>query len=256
MSERDKPGYWAVLPAEVRYDEGLKPNAKLLYAEISALANTTGYCWSTNEYFGTLFGLATSTISRLVSQLEERGYIQTEMATTDKGSERRIYAGIFQVRVRRGGLAEKSNTPLAENSKGGLAEIGKQNNTSNNIYTPYSPPKRGRRVRKPPRTAPDWCPDRFEGLWKYYPRKGRKNKQAAMDEWDKLSPSRELINTIARALQVLNTTDEDWKQGIGVPHLRRFLRDRRWEDAEETGDDAGPENEQHSSGWSPDPEVI
>ena len=33
-----KPGYWAVLPARVRYDEELRPNAKLIYAEITALA--------------------------------------------------------------------------------------------------------------------------------------------------------------------------------------------------------------------------
>lgn len=250
MSERDKPAYWAVLPAEVRYDESLKPNAKLLYAEISALANTTGYCWSTNEYFGKLFGLASSTISRLVSQLEERGYIQTEMAATDKGSERRIYAGIFQVRVRRGGLAEKSNTPLAENSKGGLAEIGKQNNTSNNIYTPYSPPTGGRRVRRAPRTAPDWCPDRFDGLWKYYPKQGRKDKQRAMDEWDKLRPDDALIDTIAQALKRMGEQDEQWKRGIGIPYLFRFLRDRRWEDAAELSDSTAPPVETERFGWN------
>ena len=250
---REIPGYWAVLPAEVRYDTGLKPNAKLLYAEISALANATGYCWATNEHFNELFGLGISTISRLVSQLEEKGYIATEMAATDKGSERRIYAGIFQVRVCRGGLAEKSNTPLAEKSKGGLAEIGKQNNINNNIYTPYSPPKGGRRVRKAPRTAPDWCPDRFEGLWKYYPKQGRKDKQRAMDEWDKLRPDSDLIDTIARALRVLNTSDEQWMRGIGVPHLHRFLRDHRWADAEESSE---VETEHQSDGWADDPEVI
>ena len=250
---KEMPGYWAVLPAEIRYDTGLKPNAKLLYAEISALANTTGYCWATTEHFSELFGLGVSTISRLVSQLEERGYIQTEMAATDKGSERRIYAGIFQVRVRHGGLAEKSNTPLAEKSKGGLAEIGKQNNINNNIYTPYSPPKGGRRVRSAPRAAPDWCPDRFEGLWKYYPKQGRKDKQRAMDEWDKLAPDAALIDTIALALQTLNKHDEQWRRGIGIPYLHRFLRDRRWEDAEEASES---DARQSDSGWADDPEVI
>ena len=261
MSTVDKPAYWAVLPAEVRYDEELKPNAKLLYAEISALANATGYCWATNEHFGELFGLGSSTISRLVSQLEDRGYIRTEMAATEKGSERRIYAGIFQVRVRRGGLAEngkgglaeKSNTPLAEKSKGGLADFGKQNNTSNNIYTPYSPPKGGRRVRRAPRTAPDWQPERFDGLWRYYPKVGRKDKQRAMDEWDKLRPDEALIDTIARALKRLNDFDEQWKRDIGVPHLFRFLRDRRWEDAAELGP---VHTDGETAGWADDPEVI
>ena len=28
--ENEKPGYWAVIPAKVRYDEELRPNAQLL----------------------------------------------------------------------------------------------------------------------------------------------------------------------------------------------------------------------------------
>ena len=43
MLEHQKPGYWAVLPACVRYDTDLPPNAKLLYAEISSLCDARGY---------------------------------------------------------------------------------------------------------------------------------------------------------------------------------------------------------------------
>ncbi len=50
MSGERRPGYWAVLPATVRYDKTLRPNAKLLYAEITALADARGYCWATNSY--------------------------------------------------------------------------------------------------------------------------------------------------------------------------------------------------------------
>ena len=42
MSGGRRPGYWAVLPATVRYDKTLRPNAKLLYAEITALADANG----------------------------------------------------------------------------------------------------------------------------------------------------------------------------------------------------------------------
>ena len=74
-----------------------------------------------------------------------------------------------------------------------------------------------------------------------------------MDEWDKLRPDGDLIDTIARALQLLNKHDEQWQRGIGIPHLHRFLRDRRWEDAEaSSASDSG----KSESSWADDPEVI
>lgn len=35
----ETPNYYAVIPAEIRYDKKLKANEKLLYGEITALAN-------------------------------------------------------------------------------------------------------------------------------------------------------------------------------------------------------------------------
>ena len=42
----DNPGYYAVIPANVRYDKRLKPNAKLLFGEITCLTNKKGFCWA------------------------------------------------------------------------------------------------------------------------------------------------------------------------------------------------------------------
>ena len=83
-----------------------------------------------------------------------------------------------------------------------------------------------------PREQPDWKPERFEGMWKFYPAKGRKNKQRAMDAWDKLKPDDALIARIGRSLEKLKATEE-WKRGIGIPHVATFLNDRRWKDADE-----------------------
>jgi len=87
--------YYAVIPAEVRYDKDLNANAKLLYGELTSLSNKTGYCWAKNEYFAELYGLSERTVSRMIAQLEAKGYIRCEMATTKDGSERHIYAGLF-----------------------------------------------------------------------------------------------------------------------------------------------------------------
>lgn len=74
MPDGQKPSYWAVLPATVRYDAELPPNAKLLWAEISALCDTKGYCFASNKYFAQNFELDTSTIQRLIKALADRGY--------------------------------------------------------------------------------------------------------------------------------------------------------------------------------------
>ena len=59
----DNPGYYAIIPATVRYDDRLTPNAKLLYGEITALSNKEGYCWAGNAYFANLYGVTKTSIS-------------------------------------------------------------------------------------------------------------------------------------------------------------------------------------------------
>lgn len=88
----EKPNYYAIIPADVRYDSELPPRAILLYAEITALSGARGYCWATNDYFAKLYDVHEKSISRLVSQLEKKGYIQTFQTRNEKGrTDRQIY---------------------------------------------------------------------------------------------------------------------------------------------------------------------
>ena len=80
MNEQE-PNYYAIIPADIRYDQDLIPNAKLLYGEITALCNKKGYCWATNDYFAELYKTSEKTISRWVKNLEEKGYIATTVQT-------------------------------------------------------------------------------------------------------------------------------------------------------------------------------
>ena len=118
MEEECRKSYYAIIPANVRYDKELKPNAKLLYGEITALANENGFCWATNNYFAELYEVAKETISRWIKQLADKGYIDVEMIYDGKElKERRIYISKNQ-RV----LTEKSK-PLDENINRGIDKI-------------------------------------------------------------------------------------------------------------------------------------
>tara|TARA_R100001463_G_scaffold36914_1_gene79453 strand:- start:628 stop:1272 length:645 start_codon:yes stop_codon:yes gene_type:complete len=72
---KEKPSYYAIIPAEVRYAKELTPNAKLLYAEITALAQKDGSCWASNKYFSELYNVSTVTISRWISSLVNNSFI-------------------------------------------------------------------------------------------------------------------------------------------------------------------------------------
>lgn len=86
--QTDKPNYYAILPAKVRYSEKISAAAKLLYAEISALSNKEGFCWATNKYFADLYKMDARSISRLVAELKDAGFITFKI---DQGEQRRIF---------------------------------------------------------------------------------------------------------------------------------------------------------------------
>jgi len=71
-----KPNYYAVIPAEVRYNKKLTPNSKLLYAEITALCNMNGKCTASTEYFCRLYEVSRVSIQKWLKTLEDNGYIK------------------------------------------------------------------------------------------------------------------------------------------------------------------------------------
>ena len=93
MNEEIKNNYYAIIPATVRYNENLKPNEKLLYGEITALANSKGFCYANNRYFANLYRVTIHTVSQWISHLEKLGYINIELIKDQKKEirERRIY---------------------------------------------------------------------------------------------------------------------------------------------------------------------
>ena len=72
---KEKPSYYAIIPAEVRYSKKLTPNAKLLYAEITALCNMNGKCTASTEYFCRLYEVSRGAVQNWLKMLDDNGYI-------------------------------------------------------------------------------------------------------------------------------------------------------------------------------------
>jgi hypothetical protein len=77
----EKPNYYSILPAEVRYNNNLTANEKLLYSEITALTSATGECWATNEYFSRLYNVTIRSIQRMISDLKKEQLIDIKLIT-------------------------------------------------------------------------------------------------------------------------------------------------------------------------------
>jgi len=112
-----KPNYYAIIPSEVRYSN-LKPNAKLLYGEITALSGKLGYCYATNNYFAELYDVSKNTISSWISDLKKLGFITVIVERNNKK----------QIIKRCIGITKKMDSPIHKKMKGNNTSI---NNTSN-----------------------------------------------------------------------------------------------------------------------------
>ena len=125
----ENPSFYAIIPANVRYDKDLTPNAKLLYAEITSLCNLQGHCWATNDYFSNLYGVSKVSISKWISQLIEKGYIQSEIVYKD-GTKQILNRYLTLLN---GPIKEKLMGPIKENFKENIIDTNNKINNSAEI---------------------------------------------------------------------------------------------------------------------------
>lgn len=124
--ETEKPSYYAIIPAKVRYDHRLKANEKLLYGEVTALCNSSGECWASNKFFAELYDVHITNVSRWVNSLVDKGYLESQLVYKEgtKEIEKRI--------LRLSSVSKNVKTPNSKNVKTSISKNAKENNTSIN----------------------------------------------------------------------------------------------------------------------------
>ena len=203
----DKPSYYAILTADVRYDKTLKPLARLLFAEITALCNKEGYCWASNQYFADLYEVDKTTVSGWIGQLKTRGYLTVQLEYKE-GSKQILNR---YMKINGEGIDEITKTsfqkdvdPIDQKTKGNTKTNTKTNITVNNV-------------------------DDFDSFWKFYPRKA--SKDAARKAWEKLRPDQHIMQMIADNVRE-RVEKGEWRKDNQsfILHASTYLNQKRWED--------------------------
>jgi hypothetical protein len=210
----EKPNYYAIIPAYVRYDNDLKANEKLLFGEITALTQKDGKCWASNNYFAELYQVSTRSITEWLSNLQKRKYINVEFIYRENTKE--IDKRVITIPIEEnfytygkkllGGYRRKLLGGIEENFQDNNTSI---NNTSINKKEIYK--------------------EKFEDIWKLYPNK--KGKTNAYKSFTKAIKDGVSLDTIKQGvINYVNYIELENVKPQYIKHGSTWFNQRCWED--------------------------
>ena len=205
--DKELPSYYSIIPATVRYDHNLKANEKLMYGEITALASKNGYCWAENRYFAELYDVHKITISNWLKNLEDNGYIRTELKYvygTKQVSKRLIYINDTPISQIAKGYKSNDYDPINQNTKEELSTTS--NNNTRDIYTTSS-----NSTRTPYKEIIDYLNEKT----------GRKYKHTAIANQRVIKARMNEGYTLEDFKTVIDKKTVEWKNDV---KMKKFLR--------------------------------
>ena len=260
-----EPAYYAVIPANVRYDTRLSPLAKLLYGEITCLCQKEGFCWATNAYFAKVYKKRKDWISRVINLLAKCGYISIELKykTGTKEIEAR-YISLRDVSYKKT-ITEKHDTPIVEKHKENNTSINNininnkyirakdcasvliepdtesKNNKCANVQPlienkntePLSATKNKSLRKSKPKLAPKVLEEEFNTVWDLYPKK--KDKTRAFKAFSKARiegvPLEKIREGVQKYVQEIENTGIEHQY---IKYGSTWFNNRCWEDEYDT----------------------
>jgi helix-turn-helix protein len=209
-------GLW--ISAEIMAEKRLNMTEKALLAEIHNLAQL-GECFAGNEHFAEVLGFKKNWISKLISDLKDKGYLFVTFTykTGTKEIEKRLLTPIGLLTntpctIDQDPIGELTNTPIGELTKDNKQVFKKQvkKQINNNTYI-----------------------DEFEDLWRIYPNK--KGKDKALVAYIKARKEKFEYETIKNGLQKyikyvqIKQTEKEF-----IKHGSTFFNQRSWQDEYDT----------------------
>ena len=119
--ERDFKGIW--IPKEIWLDSNLTWSEKMLLVEIDSLATLEKGCFATNEYLSDFFNLSKDRISKLISSLKSKGYIEVKLIYKKDTKQ------ILKREITTIGYRQKQLEGIVNNAERGIVENNEDINT-------------------------------------------------------------------------------------------------------------------------------
>ena len=87
-NERNFKGVW--VPKEIWLSRELTPLEKLYLVEIDSLDDEINGCYATNKHFEMMFGQKSANVTRIITNLKEKGWIDISYSYIGKEIDKRI----------------------------------------------------------------------------------------------------------------------------------------------------------------------
>lgn len=182
--QEQKPNFYAIIPAYVRYCPSLSLGARLFFGEISALCSAKGFCWASNSYLANLYETEVRTIQRWLHELEENCFIKIEIDQKNKNTKRKIWIrDALSPMTKMSPMTQESPPPMTKMSGShdkNVVHINTVNNTSKSTNVdleggkPPRPPKKrkGGSSKEGKEQVREWVfllPEELKALKEKYP---------------------------------------------------------------------------------------
>jgi hypothetical protein len=135
--ERAFKGVW--IPKEIWLSEDLGWTEKFLLTEIDSLSQNNE-CFASNEYFAKFFNISKDRVSKLISSLCTKGYVEVKLIYKPgtKQVQKRIITTIGYRQKQLEGIGENNYTPIGENNQDINTSFIKPINNTKELYTRYA----------------------------------------------------------------------------------------------------------------------
>ena len=202
-TENNFQSFYTVVPSAILFDENLTDAEFRLLCILLSFLTIKGEAYPSNKYLSDKFNKSVWNVSKYITKLSDKGFIDIEFELDGKEIKKRI--------IKPTDLLLKLTRGIVKNDKGGIVKIDKDNNISNTNSISLIE-----------------SIGRFETFWKIYDKKTGKDN--SLKQWNKLTEAEKEKCLSVVKQYVISKPDKQFRKDP-----ERYLRHKVFNDEIITG---------------------